>query len=46
MGKLAGAEEPIAGGQVIGDLDGVPVLAHSGKQDAATTWKKAYGTTR
>ncbi len=25
------------------DLDGVLVLAHSDKQDAAPTWKKTYG---
>jgi hypothetical protein len=28
---------------VIVDLDGVLVLAHSDKQDAAATWKKTYG---
>ncbi|WP_420713114.1 IS1380 family transposase [Streptomyces sp. MMG1121] len=41
--KLAGASSPDAGGQVIVDLDGVLVLAHSDKQDAAATWKKSYG---
>ncbi|MFD9150338.1 IS1380 family transposase [Streptomyces diastaticus] len=41
--KLAGASSPDAGGQVIVDLDGVLVLAHSEKQDAAATWKKSYG---
>lgn len=44
--KLAGAAAPDAGGQVVVDLDGVLVLAHSDKQDAAATWKKTYGTTR
>lgn len=37
---LAGDAAPDAGGQVVGDLDGVLVIAHSEKQDAATTWKK------
>jgi len=41
--KLAGAAAPDAGGQVVVDLDGVLVLAHSDKQDAAATWKKTYG---
>jgi beta-phosphoglucomutase-like phosphatase (HAD superfamily) len=41
--KLAGPSSPDAGGQVIVDLDGVLVLAHSDKQDAAATWKKTYG---
>jgi hypothetical protein len=41
--QLAGACAPDAGGQVIVDLDGVLVLAHSEKQDAAATWKKTYG---
>ncbi|GAA3486539.1 IS1380 family transposase [Streptomyces cremeus] len=41
--KLAGASSPDGGGQVIVDLDGVLVLAHSEKQDAAATWKKTYG---
>ncbi|MFF3748829.1 IS1380 family transposase [Streptomyces kronopolitis] len=34
---------PDASGQVIVDLDGVLVLAHSGKQDATATWKKTFG---
>jgi hypothetical protein len=34
---------PNAGGQVIVDLDGVLVLAHSEKQDATATWKKTFG---
>lgn len=41
--KLAGASAPDATGQVIVELDGVLVLAHSEKQDAAATWKKTYG---
>ncbi|MEU7183687.1 MULTISPECIES: IS1380 family transposase [Streptomyces] len=41
--KLAGPPAPNANGQVIVDLDGVLVLAHSDKQDAAATWKKTYG---
>jgi hypothetical protein len=41
--KLAGDAAPDTGGQVIVDLDGVLVLAHSEKQDAAATWKKTFG---
>ncbi|WP_328891711.1 hypothetical protein [Streptomyces sp. NBC_00316] len=41
--RLAGASSPDAAGQVVVDLDGVLVLAHSEKQDAAATWKKTYG---
>lgn len=41
--KLAGPSAPDADGQVIVDLDGVLVLAHSDKQDAAATWKKTFG---
>lgn len=41
--ELAGDQAPDAGGQVIVDLDGVLVVAHSDKQDAAPTWKKSYG---
>ncbi|NUK71969.1 IS1380 family transposase [Streptomyces lunaelactis] len=41
--KLAGTAAPDADGQVIVDIDGVLVLAHSEKQDAAATWKKTYG---
>jgi hypothetical protein len=41
--KLAGSAAPDAGGQVTVDLDGVLVLAHSDKQDAAPTWKRTYG---
>jgi len=40
---LAGSSAPDTGGQVIVDLDGVLVLAHSDKQDAAATWKKSFG---
>jgi hypothetical protein len=41
--KLAGQAGPDAGGQVIVDIDGVLVLAHSEKQDATATWKKTFG---
>jgi hypothetical protein len=41
--KIAGDAAPDTGGQVVVDLDGVLVLAHSEKQDAAATWKKTYG---
>ncbi|GGN19156.1 hypothetical protein GCM10011578_048840 [Streptomyces fuscichromogenes] len=41
--KLAGPAGPDAGGQVIVDIDGVLVLAHSEKQDATATWKKTFG---
>ncbi|WP_193515055.1 IS1380 family transposase [Streptomyces griseoloalbus] len=41
--ELAGSRAPDTGGQVIVDLDGVLVIAHSDKQDAAPTWKKTYG---
>jgi hypothetical protein len=40
---LAGPSSSDACGQVIVDLDGGLVLAHSDKQDAAATWKKTYG---
>ncbi len=40
---LAGAIAPDANGQVIVDIDGMLVLAHSDKQDATATWKKPYG---
>jgi hypothetical protein len=40
---LAGPAAPDAGGQVTVDLDGVLVIAHSDKQDAAPTWKKTFG---
>ncbi|MEW1868009.1 IS1380 family transposase [Streptomyces caelestis] len=41
--SLAGKHVPNADGQVTVDLDGVLVIAHSDKQDAAATWKKTYG---
>jgi hypothetical protein len=41
--RLAGNAAPDAGGQVVVDIDGVLVLAHSGKQDAAAPWKKTFG---
>ena len=41
--QLAGTNAPDAGGDVIVDIDGVLVLAHSDKQDAAKTWKKTFG---
>ncbi|MGW4390931.1 IS1380 family transposase [Streptomyces sp. NPDC004685] len=41
--KLAGQAGPDVGGQVIVDIDGVLVLAHSEKQDATATWKKTFG---
>ena len=41
--ELAGTDAPDANGQVIVDLDGVLVLAHSEKQDAAATWKRTFG---
>jgi hypothetical protein len=40
---LAGTSGPAADGHVIVDIDGVPVLAHSEKQDATATWKKTFG---
>ena len=41
--KLSGDAAPDAGGQVIVDIDGVLVLAHTEKRDAAATWKKTLG---
>ncbi|MFG3093962.1 IS1380 family transposase [Streptomyces sp. NPDC048202] len=41
--RLAGDAAPDTDGQVTVDLDGVLVLAHSDKQDAAPTWKRTYG---
>jgi hypothetical protein len=41
--RLAGEAAPDAGGEVIVDIDGVLVLAHSEKEDAAATWKKTFG---
>jgi hypothetical protein len=40
---LAGRTAPDAGGQVTVDLDGVLVVAHSDKEDAAPTWKRTWG---
>ncbi|ATL85217.1 putative transposase [Streptomyces malaysiensis subsp. malaysiensis] len=40
---MTGTGTPHADGQVIVDIDGVLVLAHSGKEDATRTWKKTYG---
>jgi hypothetical protein len=40
---LAGEAAPDQDGQVIVDLDGVLVIAHSDKQDAAATWKRTFG---
>jgi hypothetical protein len=40
---LAGDAAPYAAGQVVVDLDGVLVIAHSEKQDAVATWKKTFG---
>ncbi|MFE7115376.1 IS1380 family transposase [Streptomyces sp. NPDC057654] len=41
--KPAGRSAPDAARQVIVDLDGVLVLAHSEKQDVTATWKKTFG---
>ncbi|MBZ6100945.1 IS1380 family transposase [Streptomyces olivaceus] len=41
--RLAGRDAPDAGGTVTVDLDGVLVVAHSDKEDAAPTWKRTYG---
>ncbi|WP_409474122.1 IS1380 family transposase [Streptomyces sp. HC307] len=41
--QLAGERAPVAGGQVTVDPDGVLVIAHSDKQDAAATWKRTFG---
>ncbi|QKW20288.1 IS1380 family transposase [Kitasatospora sp. NA04385] len=41
--RLAGDAAPNAGGEVVVDIDGVLVLAHSEKQDATATWKKTFG---
>ncbi|MFC5911701.1 IS1380 family transposase, partial [Streptacidiphilus monticola] len=41
--QLAGPRAPHADGQVVVDLDGVLVVAHSDKEDARPTWKKSYG---
>ncbi|MER6694777.1 IS1380 family transposase [Streptomyces minutiscleroticus] len=41
--SLADRHAPDADGQVTVDLDGVLVIAHFDKEDAAATWKKTYG---
>ncbi|MGW7529735.1 IS1380 family transposase [Streptomyces sp. NPDC054783] len=41
--QLASRKAPDADGTVAIDLDGVLVIAHSEKQDAAPTWKRTYG---
>ncbi|MGV9281818.1 IS1380 family transposase, partial [Streptomyces sp. NPDC003730] len=41
--ELAGRAAPDADGTVTVDLDGVLVIAHSDKEDAAPTWKRSYG---
>jgi hypothetical protein len=41
--QVAGDAAPDAAGQVVVDLDGVLVIAHSDKQDAKPTWKKTFG---
>ncbi|MFI7021079.1 IS1380 family transposase [Streptomyces sp. NPDC050164] len=41
--QLAGREAPDADGTVTVDLDGVLVIAHSDKEDAAPTWKRTWG---
>ncbi len=41
--RLAGGEAPDAGGAVTVDLDGVLVISHSDKDDAAPTLKRTYG---
>lgn len=41
--QLASRKAPDADGTVTIDLDGVLVIAHSEKQDAAPTWKRTYG---
>ncbi|MEW1661151.1 IS1380 family transposase [Streptomyces sp. NPDC093707] len=41
--RLAEGKAPDADGSVTVDLDGVLVIAHSDKEDAAATWKRTYG---
>ncbi|MBZ6086556.1 IS1380 family transposase [Streptomyces olivaceus] len=41
--RLAGRAAPDADETVTVDLDGVLVIAHSDKEDAAPTWKRSYG---
>jgi hypothetical protein len=41
--RSAGQAAPDADDDVVVDIDGVLVLAHSEKEDAAATWKKTFG---
>lgn len=41
--RLAGQEAPDADGTVTVGFDGVLLIAHSDKEDAAPTWKRTYG---
>ncbi|MGW0544856.1 IS1380 family transposase [Streptomyces griseoincarnatus] len=41
--SLVGGAAPNAADEVVVDIDGVLVQAHSEKQDAAATWKKTFG---
>ncbi|KQW03245.1 IS1380 family transposase [Streptomyces sp. Root369] len=41
--RLADRDAPDADGTVTVDLDGVLVIAHSDKEDAAPTWKRTWG---
>ncbi|MFI1035914.1 IS1380 family transposase [Streptomyces sp. NPDC020951] len=41
--RLAGHNAPDKSGEMVVDIDGVLVLAHSDKQDATATWKKTFG---
>ncbi|WP_329184161.1 IS1380 family transposase [Actinacidiphila glaucinigra] len=41
--QVAGDASPDATGQVVVDLEGVLVIAHSDKQDAKPTWKRTFG---
>lgn len=43
--RLAGHNAPDRAGEMVVDIDGVLVLAHSDKQDATATWKKTFGAT-
>ncbi|GHJ42647.1 hypothetical protein Sm713_82560 [Streptomyces sp. TS71-3] len=40
--RLSGDRAPHGGGAVTVDLDGVLVIAHSDKEDAAPTWKRTF----
>lgn len=42
-GSLAGENAPDTEGQVVIDPDGVLVITHCDKEDAAATWKKTHG---